>query len=114
LAHATSLRCGQTLQPYADLRHIQPQTIQALEDANAKADPAGLVAAMQSLRTDVLTTGTPLAVCGHGPRIAAMAAAVGQDDIGHAPVELAETIVLHLDPKTGKPHAFERYQSLAS
>jgi len=114
LAHATSLRCGQTLQPYAELRHIEPQTIQALEDANAKADPAGLVAAMQSLRADVLTTGTPLAVCGHGPRIAAMAAAVGQPDIGHAPVELAETIVLHLDTNTGKPQAFERYQSLAS
>ena len=111
LSYATAVRCHQTVQPYAEKRHIDPQPVPALEDANATADPAGLVKATRQLRDDVLKTATPLAVCGHAPHLVAMAKAVGQNDIGAAPMKPAETLVLHLD-LSGLPRAWERYRSL--
>lgn len=111
LAQATAVRCRQTVQPYAQARHIDPQSVAALADANACADPAGLVEAMRQLRDGLLKTAVPVAVCGHGPHLAAMAQAVGLDDIGTAPMKPAETLVLHLDA-SGRPQAWERYMSL--
>ena len=72
LASSTSTRCIKTLAPYAQQAGLEIAPVRALSEESAEANPGGVGKAMAKLRRRLLTTGEPLAVCGHRPVLPAM------------------------------------------
>jgi len=109
LASSTSVRCVQTLQPYAKGTGQSVAKLEALSEEGALADPAGVAEAMAHLRHKAMKTGKTVAVCGHRPVLPAMLAALGVDG-RYAAMKPGETLVVHLDATTGQPETVERYR----
>jgi len=114
VASSTSTRCVQTMQPYADSRHIAIDTVPALSEEGALAHPGRVATAMRQLAKK-----RPVAVCGHRPVLPAMVDALFERggevpsgaDIRAKVMKPGEVLVVHFDAVTGQPVAVERYPS---
>jgi len=109
LASSPAARCKQTLRPYSQSRHIKVEIRAELSEG--AVHQATLAKTMRELRAELLDEGRSLAVCGHLPELAPMAASLGcGEDIETSPMKTAEALVLHVDARTGAVQASERYR----
>jgi len=109
LASSTSVRCLQTLQPFADATGLEIEGIEPLSEEGAAQFPHHVAAAMHYLQARLDETGVPVAVCGHRPVLPAMVEALGVDAT-HAALKPAEVLVVHLTVD-GKVAATEHHGS---
>jgi len=113
LVASPSTRCMQTLQPYADAAELVVEPQPGLSEKGASSDPAGVAQIMANLRTRVLDTGVPLAVCSHRPVLPLMVDGLGVDGLGkiYTALKPGEVMVAHLDATKGGLVELERYAS---
>ncbi len=106
LVSSSSVRCVQTLEPYAAAsgRKLRTDDLLSEEDASAKAIRAMLTREANDLHESA-GLGRRLVVCTHRPVLPFVFDAVGLDDPGLAPGEM---MVLHL--RKGRIRAVERHR----
>ena len=106
LVSSSSVRCVQTLEPYAAAsgRKLRTDHVLSEEDANAKAIRSMLTREANDLNDRPASAGG-LVVCTHRPVLPLAFDAVGLDDPGLAPGEM---MVLHV--RKGRIRAVERHR----
>jgi 8-oxo-dGTP diphosphatase len=98
-----SVRCLDTVSPYAVASGIQPRLRNGLSEEGHEASPGKAVQHLQS----ALERGEPTAICSHGPVLAALLATVSErlDLTGESAVETLEEFVEARDEKLAKGEA---------
>lgn len=97
LASSTSVRCMQTLSPYAKKRGLDVQGWAILSEELGEDNPKGVRVLMQRLATEATTTGVPVAVSGHRPVLPTMLEALA---IEPRPLQTASVVIAHLNAAT--------------
>ncbi len=106
LLSSTSARCIGTLQPYADARQLTIDKFSQLTEEVGGDDPRAVAKLIVKLRTAVLATGEPTAICVHRPVLPHILDAL---DIAPATLVTGEFLVAHLT-SDGEVHALERHR----
>lgn len=91
LVTSSSVRCRETLAPYAKTAGIELELVDALTEEAAEKHPKRVVAYMRELKQDLTV---PTAVCGHRPVLPDMFAGLGSQA---RPMVVGEGIAMHLD-----------------
>lgn len=108
LTSSSSVRCMQTLAPYADAIGVEVVGIDELSEEAHANDPDLPRAAMRRIVGRSLSDPTtPIAVCGHRPVLPIMRDALGG---ANRPMSTAECLVVHLD-EAGRTVRQEWYRS---
>lgn len=108
LASSSSMRCMQTLQPYADTIEVEITGLDALSEEVHEANPRKTVSAMRKVIGRALADPTqPIAICGHRPVLPTMREALGG---ANHPMSTAECLIVHLD-EAGRTVRQEWYSS---
>lgn len=95
LVSSSSIRCVQTLKPYAKANKLEIQTWATLSEEQARLKPKSVGTLMHRIRTEVLAHGEPTVVCGHRPVLPLMFEALGVEP---RPLKPGAALVLHLRP----------------
>lgn len=103
---STSSRCLSTVLPYAQAHDIEPERESRLSEEEGATDPIGVAAVMERIRERAITTGRPVAICGHRPVLPHMLTAL---DIPDRSMATAECLVAHLSAD-GQVQALERHR----
>lgn len=103
LESSSSMRCMQTLQPYARRLSTEVHGWSVLSEEIGEDNPAAVTRAMRRLAKQAAESGTPTAVCGHRPVLPTMLEAL---DVPVRPLQTAAAYVAHLD-RDGKVVAWE-------
>jgi 8-oxo-dGTP diphosphatase len=74
---SSSVRCQQTVQPFAKALRGEVEAWQSLSEEQAKLKPKAAQTVMKRLLADLLQRGEPTVVCGHRPVLPLMLEAVG-------------------------------------
>jgi len=108
VASSSSVRCLDTVSPYAARYGLPVEPIPVLSEEGALDHPNRVGPTMDGLRDRVVASGTALAVCGHRPVLPAMVERLGIE-YGDT-MKPAEVLVAHLDATTGVVLATERFR----
>ena len=103
LASSSSMRCVQTLRPYAKAHSLDIEPWSALSEEQAEISAKGVRRVMTRLVDRAVGTGVPVAVCGHRPVLPTMLESLGIPD---KPMQTGAVVVAHLDSR-GKTVAVE-------
>ncbi|MGO1383965.1 MAG: NUDIX hydrolase [Arachnia sp.] len=91
LVSSSSTRCFQTLEPYAEARHLSIRKEDALTQEEGTEHPERVKTLMAELKTGL---DRPTAICGHRPVLPHMYEGLGIDP---RPMVVAEAVALHID-----------------
>lgn len=106
LVCSTSARCIGTLVPYAQARRLTIAKFNQLTEEVGGDDPRGVAKLILKLRTAMLATGEPTAICVHRPVLPHILDAL---DIPPKTLVTGEFLVAHLT-SDGDVHALERHR----
>ena len=96
LHSSSSIRCMQTLQPFARRQDRDVQGWSVLSEEIGETKLPEVTKLMRRLARDAAASGTPTAVCGHRPLLPTMLEALG---IAARPLQTAATVIAHLNPQ---------------
>lgn len=105
---SAAVRCLQTVTPFTRSAGLGLEGWHELTEEVGETDPAGVTRAIEQLRRDVATSGTPTVVCGHRPLLPTMLAALDLPNHKFATAEL-QAVTLLTDLTV---HASERIRVL--
>lgn len=91
---STSVRCRQTLKPFAKAAELEVEGWTTLSEEQSKDSPKAVTTLMQRLVGEAIATGTPMVICGHRPVLPTMLSAL---DIPARPLQPGAALVAHLD-----------------
>ena len=94
VASSTSIRCMQTLQPYAKQHRLDVHGWATLSEEIGEESPKDVTRLMKRLVREAVENRTPTAICGHRPVLPTMLKAIG---ITPRPMQAAAAFVAHLD-----------------
>ncbi len=103
LVSSTSNRCMKTLQPFAKANRLEVLGWTTLSEEQGEKNPKAVDKLIRRLIAETLTSGEPMAICGHRPVLPTMLAPF---DISSRALRPAATLVAHLSP-TGETVAVE-------
>lgn len=106
LVSSTSVRCLSTLQPYASATRRKVATYPGLTEEEGSHDQKGVAKIVRRVRTSVLSTGRPAAICVHRPVLPHVLDAL---DMAPSTLVTGEFLVAHL-ADDGSVHALERHR----
>ena len=109
LVSSTSARCIGTLAPYAEARRLTIDKFSQLTEEVGGDDPSAVAKLVAKLRTAVLATGEPTAICVHRPVLPHILDAL---DMAPTTLVTGEFLVAHLT-SDGEVHALERHRPQA-
>jgi 8-oxo-dGTP diphosphatase len=109
LVSSTSARCIGTLEPYAHARKLTIDKFNQLTEEVGEDDPRAVAKLILKLRTAMLATGEPTAICVHRPVLPHILDAL---DIAPTTLVTGEFLVAHLT-SDGEVHALERHRPQA-
>jgi 8-oxo-dGTP pyrophosphatase MutT (NUDIX family)/phosphohistidine phosphatase SixA len=109
LVSSTSARCIGTLEPYAHARQLTIDKFNQLTEEVGGDDPRSVAKLIGKLRTAILATAKPTAICVHRPVLPHILDAL---DIAPATLVTGEFLVAHLT-SDGEVHALERHRPQA-
>jgi 8-oxo-(d)GTP phosphatase len=109
LVSSTAARCIGTLEPYAHARQLTIDKFSQLTEEVGGDDPRAVAKLIVKLRTAVLATREPTAICVHRPVLPHILDAL---DIAPATLVTGEFLVAHLT-SDGEVHALERHRPQA-
>ena len=109
LVSSTATRCLSTLQPYASAGKRKITTYEGLTEESGAHDPKGVAKIVRRLRTSLVKTGRPTAICVHRPVLPHVLEAL---DMAPATLVTGEFLVAHLT-EDGSVHALERHRPQA-
>jgi 8-oxo-dGTP diphosphatase len=109
LVSSTSARCIGTLEPYARARQLTMAKFSQLTEEVGGDDPRAVAKLILKLRTQILATGEPTAICVHRPVLPHILDAL---DVAPATLVTGEFLVAHLT-SDGEVHAVERHRPQA-
>ncbi len=109
LVSSTASRCQATVQPYAQSEKISVDSFGQLTEEVGADDAKGVGRLVTKLRTQVLDSGRPTAICIHRPVLPHILAAL---DIPPKTLVTGEFLVAHLTGD-GQVHALERHRPQA-
>jgi len=109
LLSSTAARCIGTLEPYAHARQLTIDKFSQLTAEVGGDDPRAVAKLIVKLRTAVLATGEPTAMCVHRPVLPHILDAL---DIAPTTLVTGEFLVAHL-ASDGEVHALERHRPQA-
>lgn len=92
VASSTSARCVQTIEPFVRCTGLEWEGWPAVTEEHGKDDPDGVAAAMDQLRAEVASSGTPMVICGHRPVLPIMLSAL---NLPNRTFATAEILVVH-------------------
>lgn len=95
LASSTSTRCVDTFGPHATAATMDLETVAALSEEAAEADPQAVTAWMRAAAAQAAGSGVPVAICGHRPVFPQMLAALDMPERSLPP---GAALVAHLAP----------------
>jgi 8-oxo-dGTP diphosphatase len=106
LVSSTSARCIGTLAPYAQARRLSIAKFSQLTEEVGADDPRSVAKLILKLRTAMLATGEPTAICVHRPVLPHILDAL---DMPPKTLVTGEFLVAHLT-SDGEVHALERHR----
>ena len=109
LVSSTSARCIGTLEPYARARQLTMAKFSQLTEEVGGDDPPAVAKLILKLRTQILATGEPTAICVHRPVLPHILDAL---DMAPTTLVTGELLVAHLT-SDGEVHAVERHRPQA-
>jgi 8-oxo-(d)GTP phosphatase len=109
LVSSTSARCIGTLEPYARARQLTMAKFSQLTEEVGGDDPRAVAKLILKLRTQILATGEPTAICVHRPVLPHILDAL---DMAPTTLVTGELLVAHLT-SDGEVHAVERHRPQA-
>ena len=109
LVSSTAARCIGTLAPYAHARQLTIDKFSQLTEELGGDDPRAVATLILKLRTQILATGEPTAVCVHRPVLPHILDAL---DMAPTTLVTGELLVAHLT-SDGEVHALERHRPQA-
>ena len=109
LVSSTSARCYGTLEPYARARQLTMAKFSQLTEEVGGDDPRAVAKLILKLRTQILATGEPTAICVHRPVLPHILDAL---DMAPTTLVTGELLVAHLT-SDGEVHAVERHRPQA-
>jgi 8-oxo-(d)GTP phosphatase len=90
---STSVRCTETVQPFAHAKDLGVESWSALSEEGAEADPATVTKLARQLATYTAEAGTPTVVCSHRPVLPTILRAIGVPEQALSP---AAVLIVHL------------------
>ena len=105
VATSRSVRCAETVRPYAQAAGLTVEATDDLTEETAEADPTRARTYTETVVREALATHRPTVLCGHRPVLPTMLEVLG---LPARPMEPADCIVVHLTPD-GEPLAVEHY-----
>ncbi|MFZ2750120.1 MAG: NUDIX hydrolase [Propioniciclava sp.] len=96
LHSSSSIRCVQTLQPYARRNDRDVRGWSVLSEEIGEDKLPDVTKLVRRLAAEAAASGTPTAVCGHRPLLPTMLEALG---IMARPLQTAATVIAHLSPE---------------
>jgi 8-oxo-dGTP diphosphatase len=109
LVSSTSARCIGTLEPYARARQLTMAKFSQLTEEVGGDDPRAVAKLILKLRTQILATAEPTAICVHRPVLPHILDAL---DMAPTTLVTGELLVAHLT-SDGEVHAVERHRPQA-
>ena len=109
LVSSTSARCIGTLEPYARARQLTMAKFSQLTEEVGGDDPRAVSKLILKMRTQILATGEPTAICVHRPVLPHILDAL---DMAPTTLVTGELLVAHLT-SDGEVHAVERHRPQA-
>jgi 8-oxo-(d)GTP phosphatase len=109
LVSSTSARCIGTLESYARARQLTMAKFSQLTEEVGGDDPRAVAKLILKLRTQILATGEPTAICVHRPVLPHILDAL---DMAPTTLVTGELLVAHLT-SDGEVHAVERHRPQA-
>lgn len=100
---STSIRCMQTLKPFAKAGRLEVEGWTILSEEQAKDNQKAVATLMKRLIGEAVTSGEALAICGHRPVLPTMLEALG---VAPRPLQPGAALVAHVD-HAGAPVAVE-------
>ncbi len=106
---STSTRCLSTVQPYTRSRDLPVEAVSRLSEEEGVDNPKEVAKLVRSIRSEILDTGQPTAICVHRPVLPHILDAL---DIVPTSLVTGEFLVAHLTAE-GEVHALERHRPQA-
>ena len=96
VASSTSVRCRQTVKPFAKAAHLDVQGWTTLSEEQGKDRPKAVATLVRRLAQEAVSDRTPTVICGHRPVLPVMLGALG---VPPRPLQPGAALVAHLDPE---------------